>query len=230
MSRYLRRNTSEYNTIINDTQFLLLSLIFYSIFIFKYYKNKNYKIINEFVHLFHTLTTIYLIMNESYNYTILLNLAFYFVDTIKLVIFDNFKKLNFIFHHILTLYTLYNIYYDSNNIRLHTIEILYILEYSNIMLYINNIVYNITKNKYIITFMSIKQFLWYSICRIIFFGNIIYNKYNTIIEQNLSIKIIIGCIYLIGVIWSILLFKRMYNYIYKNYKFKNIYNINYKLE
>ena len=231
MPNYLRRrDLNNPNEGINDNQIFLLSLISYAIIIFKYNKNNNYKIINEFLHLIHTILIISLLTYNINNIAIITSLAFYIIDTIKLICIDKIKKYQFILHHIIAIYSLYNTYFDVENIKNNALEIFYILEYSNIMLYINNIIYNLTKNKYIITFISIKQFLWYSICRIIFFGICIYNNFDTILQKQIYIKITIFSIYLIGFIWSIFLAKRTWNYIKLNYKIHHIYNINYKLE
>lgn len=167
------------------------------------------------VHFIHALIfVIYYYLNYNKYYLNYLSFSFYFYDLIYILnqIITQKNSFNrhapFIIHHIIAIYGLY---LSSLNIALNIIlEIYYILEKSNFLLYIAYHVNKMnTKNNYLVYSIEFLQYLWYSYFRVICFSRFLFNKKEEIYSHNMVVSyILLASLYFMGVFWSYALFKK----------------------
>jgi hypothetical protein len=185
-------------------------------FINKYHKNHDIsKNINHLIHallfvLFHKTLTIIMIP-----YLIDLSIGFYIYDVFfifyKLLIMkDNYlKHLPYLFHHSIAFFGL--VLAKDIQLQTYTLTYYYLLEYSNFMIYIS---YHIHKRyaEYtnLILVSQCFQYIWYTYFRIGRF--IIYTTQisDIILEQHISIYLVLITLFLMGLIWSYNLFLKCF--------------------
>ena len=182
-----------------------------SVELVKYKKEEVSKNIINFIH------ALIFILCHNYNsdmvYTTHISIGFYTYDLIYLctsIIKDKSKatqRAGYIVHHLITVnilcYSLYSLYSVS------ILHAFYTLEVSNTMLYISYHIHKEYKNHKLICATDFIQLIWYSyyrIIKILLFS--IINK-NEILDNHVSIPIMVFIIYLMGMSWS-------YNLVLKN--------------
>lgn len=137
---------------------------------------------------------------------ILYPIIFYIFD-LNFLWYNNHKneKFGYIIHHLAAIYFIQSIYlYDTNNQNIMILSLIS-LEISNLPLYYvyNFLKSNIEKNKsYYEKLLNLKilQVFIYGICRVIFFGYIIY-KYSNEVKHQPILLMSIYMIFLMGIYW-----------------------------
>jgi len=182
----------------------------------KYHKYHDIsKNINHLIHallfvIFHKTLTVTMIP-----YLIDLSIGFYIYDVFfiffKLIIHkDKFlKHIPYLIHHSLAFFGLFL----AKDIQLqsYTLTYYYLLEYSNFMIYIS---YHINKRypeyKNLVLVTQCFQYIWYSYFRIGRF--IIYTTQisDVILEQHISIYLVLFTLFSMGLIWSYNLFLKCF--------------------
>ena len=141
------------------------------------------------------------------------SIGFYVYDVIYLfATVLNFKdkmaqQVPYFIHHIITIAilhsSLYNVYF------LLLLDGYYILEMSNMMLYISYHIHKEYKNYKLIYIIDFIQLIWYSYYRIIKILVLSYISIDKILELKASLCIMLFIVFLMGVSWS-------YNLVIKN--------------
>ena len=199
--------------------YFLFSIVFLTFFMPNLisYNFKEFSIINNLIHLLHSIFIINLYNTQNYYSGTIFSLAFFFSDTIKLVFFDKFyKKIPFIIHHLIAIFVLNIIYYDYNNLRDITVKLYVILEFSNIPLYFNYFIIKITNNNkekyfYFRKLATIIQLCWYGYYRVFIVPSILFNNWNLFIQQHFIIHLVTFIIYFMGCYWSCNLITKIFS-------------------
>ena len=117
------------------------------------------------------------------------------------------QRTPFIVHHITGTYLLYNMLTNHNTGPL--LESYYVLEASNLMLYLS---YHLHKeyrsHKTLISFSEFIQLLWYSYYRVYVFSMLLYHNQPRFFELSRTSQCFIIVIYLMGFAWTCKLVKR----------------------
>lgn len=163
----------------------------------------------------HAITYIIFYLVEPTNYNVLSKLtgSFYIYDSIRLLYIQiNDKKWNkipYLVHHSIALVASYNIYNDY--LANETTHIYYILELSNLMLYVS---YHLHKtmpyHKNLILITDFIQFVWYSYYRNIMLYSYIFSQLDTLLSLSYPIMMCVYMISLMGTYWSCLLFSKLF--------------------
>ena len=177
-------------------------------------KYKKEEVSKNIIHFIHALVFIFC---HNYNsdmvYTTHISIGFYTYDLIYLImsiIKDKSKAsryASYILHHVITLRILYYSLYSIYSVLI--LDAFYTLEVSNTMLYISYHIHKEYKTQKLIYATDFIQLIWYSyyrIIKILLFS--IINK-NEILDNHVSIPIMVFIIYLMGMSWS-------YNLVLKN--------------
>jgi hypothetical protein len=167
------------------------------------------------VHFIHALLfVIYYDTNYDKYYLNYVSFSFYFYDLlyILLQLVTQKNSLNrhapYIIHHFIAIYGLY---LSSQNIAMNIIlDIYYILEKSNFMLYL---AYHVNKkpfkNIYLIYSVEFIQYFWYTYFRVIVFSRYLFYNKEEIYSHNIILSyILLASLYFMGVYWSYSLFKK----------------------
>lgn len=215
-------------------------LIWFNIYYFvkkiliKKYEDKNnhttYKdiisenIIKNIIHIINALNTIVWSITNIFNdkLYILFFIAFYMFDIIYIIANLEIKKnISNIIHHIMAITCSMIPLLDESFITNYK-ELGFILEFSNIPLYINYHFHKVyPNNKTLLEYATLFQFLIYGFFRIIMFG--IYLYYKILIYPLDSIFNIVLCfsstmIYIMGIIWTYKLLVKVKNIFLSNNK------------
>jgi hypothetical protein len=194
--------------IIMSFHLLLLELV-------KYKKEEVSKNIIHFIH------GLIFILYHNYSsdmvYITHVSIGFYTYDLIYLftsILKDKSKAgkySTYIIHHLITInilcYSFYCLYFAS------ILNGLYLLEMSNIMLYISYHIYKEYENYKLIYATDFIQLIWYSYYRVIKILLFIFSIKNELLDSHVSLPIMIFIIYLMGMSWSYkLLIKNIKNF------------------
>ena len=197
--------------------FFLFSTIFWpSTFYCMSFCHSNLKIVKNVTHFFHAILFIFLykIVDHSIiDYPIILSFGFYFCDLFYIlhnivIKTEKFiRRLPYLVHHFITNYALYIAL--NNYCREQILYIFYILEYSNLVLYIG---YHIQKQystyKNLILVVQCFQFVWYTYFRVIRFVIYMFNIFAIFYNVYLSIQLVAIILFLMGVTWSWKIFQK----------------------
>lgn len=186
-------------------------LVGYSYLKFDYQNFERFKIQYNLFHLFHAIlcVTNYL----SGRFIVNTTGPFFLVDTLKLCYeyFYQLKKdrLTFILHHIISLFALYLI--SQNYLSEEIQTVFYLLELSNISLYINYHIIKMHRYNNSLKIASLTfQVIWYSYYRIYEFGKFIMDNFDKFIDNKILV-IFTLYIYLLGIVWSLILVRKWIN-------------------
>jgi hypothetical protein len=188
--------------IIMSCHLLLLELV----------KYKKEEVSKNIIHFIHALIFIFCHNYESdMVYTTHISIGFYTYDLIYLfvsILKDKSKAsqhASYIVHHLITVrilyYSLYSIYSSL------ILNAFYTLELSNTMLYISYHIHKEYKNHKLIYSTDFIQLIWYSYYRIIKMILFIFKIKNELLDNHISIPIMVFIIYLMGASWSYKLVK-----------------------
>ena len=177
-------------------------------------KYKKEEVSKNIIHFIHALVFIFC---HNYNsdmvYTTHISIGFYTYDLIYLImsiIKDKSKAsryASYILHHVITLRILYYSLYSIYSVLI--LDAFYTLEVSNTMLYISYHIHKEYKNQKLIYATDFIQLIWYSYYRIIKILLFSFKNKNEILDNHVSIPIMVFIIYLMGMSWS-------YNLVLKN--------------
>ena len=194
--------------------YIIPILMSFHLLLLELVKYKKEEVSKNIIHFIHGL--IFIVCHDYKHdmiYITHVSIGFYIYDLIYLLttslkVEDKLSRnAPYIIHHIITIKILYSSLYN-----LYFLSILngyYIFEMSNMMLYISYHIHKEHKNYKLIYATDFIQLIWYSyyrIIKILLFS--IINK-NEILDNHVSIPIMVFIIYLMGMSWS-------YNLVLKN--------------
>jgi len=165
------------------------------------------------VHFIHALLfVIYHNTNYEKSYLIELSSSFYIYDLFYIILqLIQFKASvyvqgPFVLHHIIAIYGLYLCSLDILSELI--LQIYYILENSNFMLYIAyHVNKTCTNHSYIVKSVELIQYVWYTYFRVVYFTSFIIININQIyLDASLLSHILLATLYAMGLFWSYKLF------------------------
>jgi hypothetical protein len=179
-------------------------------------KHKQEAISNNIISFIHCLL---FIVHHHYDYNIdyavhmsmgyyMYDLMYIFSSIYKLKSIDEIKtRFPFIIHHFIGIYLLNETLKGEH--KIHLLSGYNILETSNIMLYVSYHLHKEYPNYFKLHVVSeFFQLLWYFYFRIIHFSLFAYTNKVYFLKFNLTMKLVIGALYCMGIIWSYKLVKK----------------------